>query len=121
MEPRSSSRASPSRVFYEIILKCDGDQALKTSLEEVRRQRSEKTILENSPVGDRRANGAAERAVQATAEQVRVIRRGLEQRLETTSVGEASRLCMAGVACGGVSVEVPSRRRWRDWMRTLER
>ena len=45
--------------------------------EEVRRQRSEKT----TPGGDDRANGAAERAVQAIAEQVRVIRRGLEQRL----------------------------------------
>ena len=39
-------------------------------------------LLENSPVGDRRANGAAERAVQAIAEQVRVVRRGLEPRLE---------------------------------------
>ena len=49
--------------YNEIILKCDGEPALKTIEEEVRRQRSEKTILENSPVGDSRANGAAERAV----------------------------------------------------------
>ena len=46
--------------YNEIILKCDGEPALKTIQEEVRRQRSEKTILENSPVGDSRANGAAE-------------------------------------------------------------
>ena len=74
--------------YNEIILKCDGEPALKTIQEEVRRQRSEKTILENSPVGDSRANGAAERAVQAIAEQVRVIRRGLEQRLELRLSGK---------------------------------
>ena len=67
--------------YNEIILKCDGEPAMKTIQEEVRKQRSEKTILENSLVGDSRANGAAERAVQAIAEQVRVLRRGLEQRL----------------------------------------
>ena len=65
----------------EIILKCDGEPALKSVQEEVKRRRPEQTILENSPVGDSRANGAAERAVQAVAEHVRVIRRGLEQRL----------------------------------------
>ena len=67
--------------YNEIILKCDGELAMKTIQEEVRKQRSEKTILENSPVGDSPANGAAERAVQAIAEQVRALRRGLEQRL----------------------------------------
>ena len=56
----------------EIILKCDGEPAMKTTQEEVRKLRSEKTILENSRVGDSRANGAAERAVQAIEEQVRV-------------------------------------------------
>ena len=45
-------------------------------------------LLENSPVGDRRANGAAERAVQAIAEQLRVIRRGLEHRLELRLSGK---------------------------------
>ena len=103
--------------YNEIILKCDGEPALKTIQEEVRRQRSEKTILENSPVGDSRANGAAERAVQAIAEQVRVIRQGLEQRLELRLSGKH----MAGGARGGPAVEVPSGRRWQDWIRTLER
>ena len=64
-----------------MILKCDGELALKSIQEEVKRRRPEPTILENSPVGDSRANGAAERAVQAIGEQVRVQRRGLEQRL----------------------------------------
>ena len=78
------------QVGLQLILKCDGEPALKTIQEEVRRQRSEKTILENSPspVGDSQANGAAERAVQAIAEQVRVIRRGLEQRLELRLSGK---------------------------------
>ena len=67
--------------YHEVILKCDGEPALKSVQEEVKKQRAEKTILENSPVGDSRTNGAAERAAQAIAEQVRVLRRGLEQRL----------------------------------------
>ena len=79
--PRRISKDFAKSGYNEIILKCDGEPALKTIQEEVRRQRSEKTRLENSPVGDSRANGAAERAMQAIVEQVRVIRRGLEQRL----------------------------------------
>ena len=67
--------------YNEVILKCDGEPALKNVQDEVKKQRAQKTILENSPVGDSQANGAAERAVQAVAEQVRVLRRGLEQRL----------------------------------------
>ena len=62
-------------------MKCDGDPALKSVQEEVKRRRTESTVLENSPVGDSRANGSAERAVQAIGEQVRVLRRGLERRL----------------------------------------
>ena len=68
--------------YTDVILKCDGEPALKSIQEVVRNRRENgKTILENSPVGDSRANGAAERAVQSVSEQVRVIRRGLEQRL----------------------------------------
>ena len=67
--------------YSEVVLKCDGEPALKSVQEEVKRRRPEPTILENSPVGDSRSNGAAEQAVQAVGEQVRVLRRGLEQRL----------------------------------------
>ena len=67
--------------YSEVILKCDGEPALKSVQEEVKRRREDPTILENSPVGDSRSNGVAERAVQALGEQVRVLRRGLEQRL----------------------------------------
>ena len=52
---------------------------MKDSLqEEVKKRRSAETLLENSPAGDSRANGIAERAVQSVAEQVRVLRAGLE-------------------------------------------
>ena len=47
----------------------------------MKRRREHPTVLENSPPGDSRANGAAERAVQAIGEQVRVLRRALEDRL----------------------------------------
>ena len=67
--------------YHEIILKCDGEPALKAVQEEVKSRREQPTILENSPVGDSRANGAAERAVQALEEHVRVLRHGLEQRI----------------------------------------
>ena len=67
--------------YGTILLKCDGEPALKAVQEEVARQRSGQTLLENSPVGDSQANGAAERAVQSVSEQIRVIRLGLERRL----------------------------------------
>ena len=60
--------------------------------------------MENSPVGASRANGARERAVQAIAEQVRVIRRGLEQRLEL-------RLSGHGMAGGAFAVDLVALRR----------
>ena len=99
--------------ILSIVLECDGEPVPRTIQVEV--QRPENTILENSPVGD---SWAAERAVQAIAEQVRVIRRGLEQRLELRLSGRHG---MAGGACGRPAVEVPSCRRWQDWTRTLER
>ena len=67
--------------YGAILLKCDGEPALKAVQEEVSRQRVGQTLQENSPVGDSQANGAAERAVQSVSEQVRVVRLGLEQRL----------------------------------------
>ena len=66
----------------EIILKSDGEPALKSVQEEVKRRRNDPTILENSAPGDSRANGAAERAVQALGEHVRVLRAGLQRRLD---------------------------------------
>ena len=51
------------------------------------RIRDKETVLENSPVGDSKANGVAERAVQAFGEQFRVIREGLQQRLQVRIPG----------------------------------
>ena len=56
--------------YKEIILKSDGEPAIKSVQEEVKRRRGDNTILENSPPGDSRSNGAAERAVKAVSEQV---------------------------------------------------
>ena len=67
--------------YGTVLLKCDGEPALKAVQEEVARVREGQTLLENSPAGDSQANGAAERAVQSVGEQVRAIRAGLEQRL----------------------------------------
>jgi hypothetical protein len=65
----------------EIILKCDGEPALKQVQEEVKARREQETTLENSPVGCSRSNGIAERAVQALGEQVRVMRSALRHRV----------------------------------------
>ena len=67
--------------YKEIILKSDGEPAIRAVQEEVKRRRTENTLLENSPPGDSRSNGAAERAVKAVSEQVRVLRAGLQARL----------------------------------------
>jgi len=64
----------------KIILKSDGEAALKHIQEEVRRRRTDETILENSPVGDSRSNGHAERAVQEIVGRVRTLKHGLEKR-----------------------------------------
>ena len=68
-------------------MKSDGEPAIRAVQEEVKRRRMENTILENSPPGDSRANGAAERAVKAVSEQVRVLRAGLQARLESVLKG----------------------------------
>ena len=68
--------------FSEIILKSDGEAALINIQKEVQRRRQKgQTILENSPVGDSRVNGHAERAVQSIAAQVRILKKALENRV----------------------------------------
>ena len=79
--------------FQEMILRCDGEPALKAVQEEVKARRNYQTIMENSPVGDSRAYGAAERAVQAVEEQVRVVRHGLEMRLGMKISGKHPVVC----------------------------
>ena len=74
--------------YKDMILRRDGELALKAVQEEVKARRNYQTIVENSPVGDSRANGAAERAVQAVEEQVGVVRHGLEMRLSILVCGK---------------------------------
>ena len=73
--------------YKEIILKSDGEPAIRAVQEEVKRRRIENTILENSPPGDSRANGLAERAVKELSGQVRALRAGLQARLEVALKG----------------------------------
>ncbi len=84
----------------EVILKSDNEPALRSVQEEVKRRREDPTILENSPVGDSRANGAAERAVQAVGEQICLLRKGLEERVGYRLGRGTSRFGMAHRACG---------------------
>lgn len=51
--------------YYEVLVMCGGEPALKRVQEEVKRMRREPTITDNFGAGDSRANSAAEQAVQA--------------------------------------------------------
>ena len=66
--------------YEEVILKCDEEPALMNVQNTVKIRRRRKTITENSPVGDSRANGKAERAVQTFSAHLRVLKKGLEDR-----------------------------------------
>ena len=73
--------------YNEVILKADNEARLRSIQDEVKKLREGTTILENSPVGDSRANGATERAVQAVGEQIRVLRHALELRVGRRFLG----------------------------------
>lgn len=60
------------------ILKCDWELALERVQEEVKRLREAPTTLQSSGMGDSSATGAAERVVQASGEQVRMLKAGLD-------------------------------------------
>lgn len=51
--------------YYDVLLKCGGEPALKNAQEEVSRLRREPIVMETCGVGDSRANGAADQVVQA--------------------------------------------------------
>ena len=77
----------------KMCLKTDGEAALVSMQQEVKKRRSHETLLENSPAGDSRANGAAERAVRSIAEQVRVVRASLEDKLGAKLPGTHAVTC----------------------------
>ena len=65
----------------KIVLRTDGEPAIKDLVTKVAKARSGETVLEQSPVGDSRANGRAERAMQVIEKQTRVIKIATERRL----------------------------------------
>ena len=71
----------------KVCLKCDGEPALVAIQDEVKKQRIDETLVENSPAGDSCANGIAERAVQSVAEQIRVLRASLETKINAKLPG----------------------------------
>ena len=77
----------------KLCLKSDGEPALVAIQEEVKKQRIDETLLENSLVGDSRSNGIAERAVQSVAEQIRVLRTALEAKLKAKVPGNHPVIC----------------------------
>ena len=68
----------------KVILKCDGEPAIKDLQREVKKCREEETLTENSPKTSSQSNGIAERAVQAFEEQFRTMKGALEKRLCAT-------------------------------------
>jgi hypothetical protein len=67
--------------YKKVILKADNEPAMHALQEEVKKQRQDKTLLENSPVGESQSNGVAERAVQAAGEHIRVVKLALENKV----------------------------------------
>eukprot|EP00974_Lingulodinium_polyedra_P086521 8383083-Lingulodinium_polyedra.AAC.1 len=65
MRRRSWRRIWSCWGYSEVVLKCDGEPALKAVQDEVRRRFEGTAICDNSPVVDGRSIGAAERAVQS--------------------------------------------------------
>lgn len=66
-----------------ILLKGDQEYAIQEFLREVSQRRgTQRTTIQKSPVGDSRANGVAERAVQSFEETLRVQKLSLEERMQ---------------------------------------
>ena len=71
---------------HKVLIRSDGENAIKDLLSKVAELRAQETVLENTPVEDSRANGRVERAVQAVEKQVRVFKLSVEEHLGRFSV-----------------------------------
>jgi hypothetical protein len=71
---------------HKVLLRSDNEPAMKDLLNKVSALRAPETIIEHSPVGDSKANGRAERAVQAVEKQVRVLKLSTEEHFGVFSV-----------------------------------
>ena len=69
------------------MLKCDNESDLVSVQKEVVCLRATGTIIENSPAGDGKANGMAERTVWSFGEQMRAIHAGLQDRSQVQVSG----------------------------------
>ena len=63
----------------KVVLRSDGEPAIVDLLNRVADIRMGETLIENSPVGDSRANGEAERAVQSVQKQTRTTKLATER------------------------------------------
>ena len=71
---------------HKILIRSDGEPAIRDLLDRVCQLRASETILEASPKGDSKANGRAERAVQAIEKKTRVLKISVERHLGKFSV-----------------------------------
>ena len=71
---------------HKILIRSDGEPAIKDLLVKVAELRAPETVLENTPKGDSRSNGRAERAVQSVEKQTRVLKIATEDNLGKFSV-----------------------------------
>ena len=67
--------------FSELVLKANGVSALVLVMNEVKRQRPHKTILEHSPAYDPMSSGTVEKAIDQRMRQFRAFTIGLERRI----------------------------------------
>ena len=65
----------------DIVLKCDGENAIREPKEKIRRKRADGTLMENPPKGDSQANGFIEGATGIVKAQVRAMKDALDTRL----------------------------------------
>ena len=63
-----------SFAYKKFVLKCDRESALKALMKAAQNCFSAEVLLENSPVGDKAANGEAERAVQSIQGMARTLK-----------------------------------------------
>ena len=74
---------------HKIMIRSDGEPAIRDLLDRVSSLRASETILEATPSGDSKANGRAERAVQAIEKQTRVLKLSVERHFGVFSVKHA--------------------------------